>query len=62
GADYSSTIYSGGIGIKEDGYYFDMAYSLKTFNSQTTIDASQNTLASTALKDHYITFTLGFRF
>lgn len=61
-ADYSSTIYSGGIGIKENDYYFDMAYSLKTYSSQTIIDADQNTLASTSLKDHYITFTLGVRF
>jgi hypothetical protein len=61
-ADYSSNIYSGGIGIKEDGYYIDLSYSLKKYNSQTTIIADQNDLASTSLKDHYVTFTLGFRF
>ncbi len=60
--DNSSKIYSGGIGIKEDGYYFDMSYSLKKYSSETIIDPDQNTLASTSLKDHYITFTLGFRF
>jgi len=60
--DNSATIYSGGIGIKENGYYFDIAYSLKNFNSQTIVDANQNVFATTSLKDHYITFTLGFRF
>jgi hypothetical protein len=62
GLDSGSSIYSGGIGIKEDGYYFDMAYSLKTYNVQTIVNADQNEFASTDLKDHYITFTLGFRF
>ena len=62
GADYSSTIYSGGIGIKEDNYYFDMSYSLKKYNSQTIVIADQNDLANTSLEDHYVTFTLGFRF
>ena len=60
--DNSASIYSGGIGIKEDGYYFDMAYSLKTYDSLTIVDADQNDLAATTLKDHYVTFTLGFRF
>ncbi|MFB0926148.1 MAG: hypothetical protein QMB65_12850, partial [Vicingaceae bacterium] len=62
GLDSGSSIYSGGIGIKEDGYYFDMAYSLKTYNVQTIVNADQNEFASTDLRDHYITFTLGFRF
>jgi len=60
--DNSASIYSFGLGIKEDEYYFDMAYSLKTYNSQTIVIADQNDLANTSLKDHYITFTLGFRF
>ncbi len=60
--DNSSTIYSGGVGIKGDGYYFDMAYSLKTYNSQTIINEYQNQIANTDLKDHYLIFTLGFRF
>lgn len=60
--DNSASIYSGGFGIKEDEYYFDMAYSLKTYNSQTIVDIDQNDVASTSLKDHYVTFTLGFRF
>jgi hypothetical protein len=57
-----ASIYSGGIGIKEDGYYLDMAYSLKKYNAQAIINADQNEFASTDLKEHYITFTLGFRF
>ncbi len=62
GLDSGSSIYSGGIGIKEDGYYFDMAYSLKTYNTQAVVNLDQNEFASTSLKDHYVTFTLGFRF
>jgi len=60
--DNSSSIYSGGLGIKGDGYYLDMAYSLKAYNSQTIINDSQNDVAATSLTDHYLTFTLGFRF
>ncbi len=60
--DNTANIYSGGIGIKGEGYYFDMAYSLKTYNSQTIILAEQNEIANTTLKDHYLSFTLGFRF
>ena len=47
---------------KEDNYYFDMSYSLKKYNSQTIVIADQNDLANTSLEDHYVTFTLGFRF
>jgi long-subunit fatty acid transport protein len=57
-----SSIYSGGVGIKEDGYYIDVAYSLKQYNSQTAVVADQNDFANTSLKDHYVSFTLGFRF
>lgn len=60
--DNSASIYSFGFGIKEDDYYLDMAYSLKTYNSQTIVVAEQNEVAHTSLSDHYITFTLGFRF
>ncbi|PCI97451.1 MAG: hypothetical protein COB15_07755 [Flavobacteriales bacterium] len=60
--DSGSSIYSGGIGIKEDGYYIDLAYSLKKYSSETVVDADQNDFASTSLKDHYVSFTLGFRF
>jgi hypothetical protein len=61
-ADNSASIYSVGVGIKEDDYYFDMAYAFKTYNSQTIVIEEQNEFAPTALTDHYITFTLGFRF
>jgi hypothetical protein len=61
-ADNSSNTYSIGAGIKEEGYYFDIAYALKMYNRETTIVESQADYAPTSLKDHYITFTLGFRF
>lgn len=51
-----------GFGIKQDDYYFDMAYALKMYSSQTIVVAENNDFATTDLKDHYITFTLGFRF
>lgn len=60
--DNGASIYSAGVGIKEDGYYIDMSYSLKKYNSQSIVIADQNDIANTSLKDHYITFTLGFRF
>jgi hypothetical protein len=62
--DFNSgaSIYSGGIGIKNEGYYFDMAYSLKSFTAKAIINADQEEYATTSLKDHYLTFTLGFRF
>jgi hypothetical protein len=60
--DNSSSTYSIGAGIKEDDYYFDIAYALKMQKSQTTIVESQSDFASTDLRNHYITFTLGFRF
>lgn len=61
-ANQNSSTYSFGLGIKEDDYYFDIAYALKMYNSQTIIVAENNDYASTELRDHYITFTLGFRF
>ena len=61
-ADNSASIYSVGAGIKEEEYYFDVSYALKKYNTQTIVSAYQNETASTSLKDHYITFTLGFRF
>jgi len=61
-ADNSANTYSVGFGIKDDDYYFDMAYALKMYKSQTTVVADQADYASTDLRDHYITFTLGFRF
>lgn len=60
--DYSASIYSFGAGIKEDEYYFDMAYSLKMQENQVNVIADQGEFANTSLRDHYITFTLGFRF
>lgn len=61
-ANQNSKSYSIGLGIKEDDYYFDVAYALKMYTSQTIIIAENNDYASTDLRDHYITFTLGFRF
>jgi hypothetical protein len=57
-----ASTYSLGFGIKEEGYYFDVAYVLKMYNNQTVIVAENNDFATSELKDHYITFTLGFRF
>ncbi len=61
-ADNSASIYSLGWGIKGEGYYFDMAYALRMQNAQTVVIADQGDYADTSIKDHYITFTLGFRF
>jgi len=60
--DNSSSTYSFGLGIKQEDYYFDMAYSLKFHKAESAIVAEQNDFASVELKDHYISFTLGFRF
>lgn len=60
--DYGASIYSLGLGIKEEEYYFDMGYSLKQQNTETIVVADQFDLAQTSIRDHYITFTLGFRF
>lgn len=62
GNNYGASIYSVGLGIKEDDYYFDMAYALKTQENQVDVIADQSEFANTQLKDHYLTFTLGFRF
>ena len=60
--DNSSSTYSFGIGIKQDDYYFDMGYSLKSHKAESVILEEQNDFASVDLKDHYISMTLGFRF
>lgn len=60
--DDSASIYSIGAGIKQEGYYFDMAYSLKTYKAESAIIAEQNDFSTVNLRDHYISFTLGFRF
>lgn len=61
-ADYSSSTYSLGFGIKEEEYYFDIAYALKMYQNQTIIDGYLGDFAVTEMRDHYLTFTLGFRF
>jgi len=61
-ASQNASTYSLGFGIKQDDYYFDMAYALRMYNSQTIIVAENDDFATTELRDHYITFTLGFRF
>lgn len=61
-ANQQSSTYSFGFGIKEEDYYFDIAYALKMYDNQTIIVEENNEYAATTLKDHYITFTLGFRF
>ncbi|MCO6501244.1 MAG: outer membrane protein transport protein [Vicingus serpentipes] len=58
----NANIYSLGFGIKQDEYYFDMAYALKTSKTQSSIVAEHNEFADVNLKDHHISFTLGFRF
>ncbi|MGB0881589.1 MAG: OmpP1/FadL family transporter [Vicingaceae bacterium] len=60
--DNSASIYSVGFGVKQEEYYFDMAYSQKQHKAESAIDANQNDFASVSLTDHYISFTLGFRF
>ncbi len=60
--DNGTSIYSGGLGIKGDGYYLDMAYQLKSSNTDVVVNGDENEFATTSLKDHYVTFTLGFRF
>jgi hypothetical protein len=64
GIDFNTgaSIYSAGFGIKKEGYYIDMAYSLKSYSTEAIINASQEEFATTSLTDHYLTFTLGFRF
>ena len=62
GFNSGASIYSGGIGIKNEEYYFDMAYSLKSYSTQAIVNVAQEEYATTSLKDHYLTFTLGFRF
>lgn len=61
-ANNATNTYSLGFGIKEDDYYFDIAYALKMYKSETIVVADQVDYASTDLRDHYLTFTLGFRF
>ncbi|HEY9083350.1 MAG TPA: outer membrane protein transport protein [Vicingaceae bacterium] len=61
-ADYGSNLYSAGIGIKQDEYYFDVAYAMRKYNSVTSIIAQHGDYARVDLTDHYLSFTLGFRF
>lgn len=60
--DNSSNTYSFGVGIKQEDYYFDVSYSLRTYEVSAPIVAQLDDFSSVDLKDHYITFTLGFRF
>lgn len=59
----ASQWYSLGIGLKEKKYYFDASYALKRYQmEQTAIIEAFSDYASTRLTDHYVSFTLGFRF
>ncbi len=61
-ANTGSSIYSIGFGIKQDSYYFDITYALKKYRIESPIIDAQQDFASVNLKDHYFSFTLGFRF
>jgi long-subunit fatty acid transport protein len=61
-ADNSAFIYSAGIGIKQEGYYLDVTYSLKSYKTEAIIVEEHQVFSTVTLKDHYITFTMGFRF
>jgi len=60
--DYSSSTYSVGAGIKKEEYYFDMSYSLKRYKRQAAIVAQFDDFSEVDINNHYLTFTLGFRF
>ena len=60
--DNSSSTYSIGFGIKQEDYYFDMAYLQRFSKAESAVIADQGEFASVNLRDHYISFTLGFRF
>jgi hypothetical protein len=61
-ADNSVFIYSGGVGIKQEGYYLDLTYSLKSYKTEAVIVEEHQEFSTVTNKDHYITFTMGFRF
>ena len=58
----NANVYSLGFGIKQDEYYFDVAYALKSYKTQSPIVSAHNEFADVNLNDHHISFTLGFRF
>ncbi|MDG1475838.1 MAG: hypothetical protein P8Q14_01700 [Vicingaceae bacterium] len=60
--DNSSSTYSVGFGIKQEDYYFDMSYLQRFSKAESSVVADQGEFATVDLKDHYISFTLGFRF
>ena len=60
--DNSSSTYSVGFGIKQEDYYFDMSYLQRFSKAESAVVAGQGEFATVNLKDHYISFTLGFRF
>lgn len=60
--NYSSNTYSVGAGIKSDGYYFDVGYSLRKHSQSVAVIESQDDYASTDFINHNFSFTLGFRF
>lgn len=57
----NASTYTFGIGIKQDEYYFDMAYSLNARQSEAAIVSEEKDLALVNMKNHYVVMTLGFR-
>lgn len=64
-ADYAAITYTGGIGMREAGYYFDIGYGF-TKNSKTSVPYSiPEKMPDDVVSDyttHRIQFTLGFKF
>lgn len=54
--------YSVGAGIKDDDYYFDVAYALQKGSTETLVGGANGDVANTSFNNHLISFTLGFRF
>lgn len=61
-ADYSSQVYSAGIGYNNDGYYFDIGYSMRNSENEVGVIPEHNTFSSTKTQENYVTLTFGYRF
>ena len=61
-ADNSAFIYSGGIGIKQEAYYIDLAYLVKDYQTEDIVIQEQQQFSTVNHLDHFVTFTVGFRF
>ncbi len=60
--DEGYNTYSGGFGIKQNNFFFDMAYQYKEYNEDFVLYSGSNDIVGLSNTNHQVRMTFGFKF